>query len=146
MEIVSLILSIVSILVAGILTIFEIKNNIKVNDINLEAELSKEIFKKYLTKNIPEAIRNISYNNNCISNIDDLQNALNEFRSELRFYQYCDKDFYNNLKLVAQKIEDYIVENEGKKFDNTDLSAVNEKIVNMVIEFYDVCKNKYKRG
>ena len=146
MDCIALILSIISLIATVILSLFEVGSAKKLNDINLEAELSKDIFKMYLVQNIPRAISNLSFNNNQLSNIDELQTALNSFRQELKFYQYFDKDFYKKLKKATQKIEDYIVTNEDKVFDCGEIGEVNQNIITYVNELYSCCKDKYKKG
>lgn len=146
MDLAALILSIISLVATVIISIYEIINALKVNDINLEAELSKEVFKEYLTQKIPDAMSNISFDNNKLSHIEELQDVLNSFRRNLRFYQYCDKKFYNKFKKSAQEIEDYIVSNEGKQYEPTDFASVNQVIISKVNDLYKVCKKKYKRG
>ena len=146
MEVAALIISIVSIVGTLGISIYEIINSIRVNDINLEAELSVDTFKKYLTLKIPNAVSNISFDNNKLSNIQELQDVLNDFRKELRFYQYCDKDFFDEFKISAQDVEDYIVSNEGKSYESTDFADVNSEIINKLKKVYEVCQKKYKRG
>ena len=146
MEIAAFILSIISFVATVIFSIYEILNALKVNDINLEAELSKEVVKEYLTNKIPNAVSNISFDKNKLSEIGELQETLNSFRRELRFYQYCDKTFYDDFKKSAQDIEEYKVSNEGKQYEPTELAGVNQDIVLKVKKLYDVCQNKYKRG
>lgn len=146
MDLAALILSIISLVATTILSIYEIVNALKVNDINLEAELSKDAFKEYLTETIPIAMSNISFVNNRLSHIEELQNALNSFRKKLRFYQYCDKKFYNKFKRSSQDIENYIVLNEGKEYEPIEFAVVNKEITKKIKKLYKVCQNKYKRG
>ena len=50
MEVAALIISILSLLISILFAVLEIRNTKKINDINLEAELSKDIIKEYLTE------------------------------------------------------------------------------------------------
>ena len=108
--------------------------------------MSKDTFKIYLTEKIPKAISNISFDGNRLTNIDELQDALNSFRNDLVYFKYLDEVFYKDFKNAAQNLEDYIVKNEGKTVENTDIANILQEIVKKIKVLYDVCRVKYKRG
>lgn len=146
MEEAALAVSIVSICISLIVMAIEIHSNKKLNDINLEAELSKDIVKGYLTKKFPQAISDIYFNEKKLTNIDSLQNALNSLRNELRFFKYSDPEFYGDLKMKTQEIEDYIVENEDCYFEYCEQIEVKAVIHKKTTELYALLNNKYKNG
>ena len=98
MDVAALIISIAAIIISVIVAAVQIAKNKKINDINLEAELSKEIVKVYLTEVFPKAVSDVSFKKKRLTNIAPLQNALNGLRVKLKFYIYCDNEFYQNLK------------------------------------------------
>ena len=146
MEVAALIISIASIIITLGVAWWQISRNKKINDINLEAELSKDIIKDFLTNKFPTAITKIHFKNRKLTNIVPLQNALNELRRKMRFFKYCDSKFFNQLKLKLQELEDYIVNNEGKVFVAEDQGEVMEEIKKKMTDIYTLLKSKYKNG
>ena len=146
MDIIAIAISIISLIASIVLACKQTKSSFYINDINLEAELSKDTFKIYLTEKIPKAISNISFDGNRLTNIDELQDALNSFRNDLVYFKYLDEVFYNDFKNAAQNLEDYIVKNEGKTVENTDIANILQEIVEKIKVLYAVCRVKYKRG
>lgn len=146
MEVAALIISIVSLLISIVIAFVENKNSKRINDINLEAELSKDIIKQFLTETFPGAVTKIHFKERKLSNIVHLQNALNNLRNKLRFFKYCDESFYSKLKEKTQSLEDYIVLNEGRTFNVEDQSEVMNEIVSQMTDIYTLLKEKYKNG
>lgn len=146
MELAALIISIISIAITVVFAIVQIINDKRLNDINLEAELSKEIFKEYLTLKFPDAISKISFEGNKLSNIVDLQNELNSLRSSIKFFKYCDEKFFNEFKTKSQELEDYIVSNEGKIFRFEEQGTVTQTIIEKMSAIYGLIGQKYKNG
>lgn len=146
MEVAALILSILSLLISILFAVLEIRNTKKINDINLEAELSKDIIKEYLTEKFPDAISKIYFKRRKLTNIVHLQNALNGLRNKLKFFKYCDNAFFTKLKDKTQALEDYIVSNEGRSYNAEDQGEVMDKIKNQMTDIYELLKQKYKNG
>ena len=146
MDIVAIIISILSLIISITFSIVEYYHSKKINDINLESELFRDIIKEYLTTIFPNAISEIHFNEKRLTSISLLQEALNKFRNSLRFYKYYDEEFYNNLKTKTQEIEDYIVENEDKEFSFEDQGEVTNKIRQQIKELYRLIAKKYKNG
>lgn len=146
MDVAALIISIISLCISSFFAFLQIRNNKKINDINLEAELSKDIIKKYLTETFPQAISEIYFKKRRLTNIVPLQNALNGLRKELRFFQYCDENFYISLKKQSQQLEDYIVNNEGRSYNTEDQGEVMNEIRSRMKDIYSLLKEKYKNG
>ena len=91
-------LSLLAIVVAVITAIAQWKSSKKINDINLAAELFKETFKDFLVEKIPNAVKQLYFPNNALSNITELQTVLNDLRKSTEFFLYIDKSFYEKLK------------------------------------------------
>lgn len=45
------------------------------------------------------------------------------------YFKYLDEVFYKDFKNAAQNLEDYIVKNEGKTVENTDIANILQEIV-----------------
>lgn len=146
MDVAALIISILAIIISVIVAAVQIAKNKKINDINLEAELSKEIVKVYLTEIFPKAVSDVSFKKKRLTNIAPLQKALIGLRVKLKFYIYCDNEFYQNLKRQLQDLEDYIVNNEDRYFGFDAQKEVRQIIYLKMTEIYSLLKKKYKDG
>jgi hypothetical protein len=146
MEKTALIISIVSLFISLFVAGWQIYSTKKINNVNLQAEFTRELFKRYMTENLPSSFLLIKFPQNKLSGIDHLQNSLNCFRQELKFLKFSDKRFYKKFKKRAQKLEDYIVINCGKKFDNDEQVEVLENISKMLSKIYKLINKKYQNG
>ena len=146
MEVAELVISIVSIIMTLCISWWQISKNKKLNDINLEAELSKDIIKESLTNTFPNAISGIHFKKQKLTNIAPLQSALNNLRKKMRFFKYCDPNFFDNLKVLLQDLEDYIVNNEGRYFSTEDQGEVINIIRTKMTAIYTLLKSKYING
>lgn len=135
-------LSVIAIIISIGSIFFEYFWNQKINRTNLEADFFKDIYGVYLMKKIPEARRIIHYNNNNISDTDDLIRVLNEIRQDSLFYKYKDKDYYKLLCKNLQGLEDKLVEKTGRMSDDDYAEFIQE--INTDIEnIYDIIMRKY---
>lgn len=146
MDIAALIISICSLLISSAIAIREIQSNKRINDINLEAELSKDIIKEYVTRVFPQSISKIYFKKRKLTNIAPLQTGLNGLRNRLKFFKYCDNTFFIELKIKTQALEDYIVNNEGRTFPAEDQGEVMDEIRRQMTDIYLLLKKKYKNG
>ena len=145
-EVWALIISIVAILISIGVAWWQVDKTKKINDINLEAELSKDIIKEFLTERFPAAITAIHFKKRKLTNTKPLQNALNELRQKLRFFKYCDAHFFEELKTKSQELEDYIVNNDGRYYSTEDQGEVMEEIKTQMTSIYSLLKTKYTDG
>lgn len=123
-------------------SLFEYFWNQKINKTNLEAEFFKDIYSDYLMKKIPDARNVIHYNDNIVSDTDDLIEVLNDIRQSSLFYKYKDRNFYNLLCKQLQELEDKLVSKTGQMSDDDYASFVQE--INSDIEnIYDTIMKKY---
>ena len=143
MELASLIISIVAIFLSLLVTIWQNKCSKAINDINLEADLLKELITKPLTEEIPNAYKDLCFPNGVLSETEPLQTAITNLLEKLRFFKYYDAHFYSEIKKKGQALEDYIVSNDGKHFDNDDMSKTLDEISQMISEVYFLLKSKY---
>lgn len=93
-------------------------------------------------KKIPDARNVIHYNNNIVSDTDDLIDILNDIRQSSLFYKYKDRNFYNLLCKQLQELEDKLVNKTGQMSDDDYANFVQE--INLDIEnIYDTIMKKY---
>ena len=137
-----LVLSVLAIMISVCSVIFEYFWNQKINRTNLEADFFKDIYGEYLMKKIPEARNVIHYNNQVVSDTDDLINVLNDIRQSSLFFKYKDKEYYKTLCDNLQGLEDKLVKKTGKMNDDDYAEFIQE--INTDIEgIYDIIMKKY---
>ena len=64
----------------------------------------------------------------------------------MRFFKYCDGDFFEQLREKSQDLEDYIVSNEGRSYSTEDQGEVMETIKRKMTDIYSLLKSKYING
>ena len=146
MDIAALVISIVAIVVSVVIFIIELFTNKRINDINLISSFMNTIYEKHLISNIPNARKMICFSDNKLSGISNLQHVLNQIRQDSLYFKYSDEQFFNELKKECQELEDYIVENEGKKFEYYEQPNVNKKIEKSIESIYAIINKKYTSG
>ncbi len=138
-----LVLSIIAIIISILSVLFEYLWNQKINRTNLEADFFKDIYGDYLMHKIPEARNVIHYNNQIVSDTEDLIEVLNDIRRASLFYKYKDKKFYKDLCGKLGILEDKLVEKADKTLDNDDYSDFIQEINSYIEDIYNIIMNKY---
>ena len=139
-------ISVLAIIVSVVTAVSQWKSSKRINDINLAAELSKEIFRDYLINKIPNAINQIYFPNNTLSGIEELQKVLNDLRKSMQFFLHIDKPFYEDLKEKCQGLETYLVKNENKVFLPVEVGTVMNTISSYIDGIYKLLNDKYING
>ena len=80
-----LVLSLIAIIISVCCVVFEYFGSKRINKISLEADLYRDLYRDYLLKRIPEARNVIHYNNNIVSDTNDLIDVLNDIRRDSIF-------------------------------------------------------------
>lgn len=140
----STIISCIALIISFLTPIFNYAMNRKMNAITLEAQHLKDIYVEYLTKKIPEAKRDIIYKDTYFQGSYPLQKVLLELLRSLSFYKYIDNDFYTDIKIAIQALEDYIVLNESEPFKNSEIPR--KEIEQYLSAIYNTINTKYKNG
>lgn len=138
-----LVLSIFAIIISIISVVFEYFWNQKINKTNLEADFFKDIYGDFLMHEIPKARNVIHYNNQKVSDTDDLIEVLNEIRRSSLFYQYQDHKFYIELCKQLQELENELVSKTDEVLSNNEYSEFIQKINSDIETIYSIIMNKY---
>ena len=104
-----LVLSLIAIIVAIGVAIFEWFWNRSIHREDLEAELYKNIFEEYLIKRIPKARNYFYYNGKMLDGTDKLVDVLNNLRRDILFFKFWDNTYYEELRKKLQDLEDQLV-------------------------------------
>ena len=137
-----LLLSIIAIVISIGSVFFEYFWNQKINKTNLESDFFKDLYGEFLMRKIPEARNVIHYNNQIVSDTDDLIDVLNDIRHVSLFYKYKDKKYYKLLCSRLQNLEDKLVQKTGRMLDD-DYAEFIQEINSDIEEIYDIIMNKY---
>lgn len=143
MEVAAFVLSIISILASIGLTIWQIIENRKINDISIESEYFDYLFKELLLKEIPKSRAQISFDmNSQLINTEALITTLNQIRHSALYFQYTDREFFNQLKTALMDLEDYLVKSDGKQMVGEEQTEFFNNIKEGIIKIYDIMKKK----
>lgn len=137
------IVSIIALIISIIAIALELYGAQRINIINLKSSFYTKIYDDYLINKIPVARRKILYNNNCVSNVDDLVKQLNDMRRSSLFFKYSDKNFYDGLVKKLQKLENELVEKCDKELEPDDFCGFNESLNNQLDDIYKFVLTKY---
>ena len=120
-----------------------LKQNEQLNTSGLLATFYVLIFRKYLTRLIPEARRKIRFNNSKIDDVAELLKTLNKMLQDAVFFKYQNNEFYKDLKTKTRKLESYISDASNKTFvDDSDEGKIKEEINNLISDIYStICKS-----
>lgn len=120
-----------------------LKQNEQLNTSGLLATFYVSIFRKYLTRLIPEARRKIRFNNSKIDDVAELLKTLNKMLQDAVFFKYQNNEFYKDLKTKTRKLESYISDASNKTFvDDSDEGKIKEEINNLISDIYStICKS-----
>lgn len=143
MEVAAFVLSIISILASIGLAIWQIIENRKINDISIESEYFDYLFKELLLKEIPKSRAQISFDmNSQLINTEALITTLNQIRHSALYFQYTDREFFNQLKTALMDLEDYLVKSDGKQMVGEEQTEFFNNIKEGIIKIYDIMKKK----
>lgn len=143
MEIAAFVLSIISILASIGLAIWQIIENRKINDISIESEYFDYLFKELLLKEIPKSRAQISFDmNSQLINTEALITTLNQIRHSALYFQYTDREFFNQLKTALMDLEDYLVKSDGKQMVGEEQTEFFNTVKDGIIKIYDIMKKK----
>jgi len=135
-----ILLSVIAILISIISLVLESYTNKKNKMLDVEAEIIKTVYDKYLITNIPNARREIKHTGEKVISTDNFIQVLNDLRLDSLFYEYKDINFYNFIKNETQKLENYVIDNEI--MDNSSYLKYEKKIAASIEAIYNEIINK----
>lgn len=144
-QVISIIISIIVLLSNIIIFLLNMKISLNNTNTNLEAFYFREIFVKYLIKEIPLSNRYVHFKNNKLCDINYLIDTLNNMKTDSVYFHYVKEEFYNDLKKQCQDLEDYLV-----KYSNYESPyEVQTQILNTISEkiklIYKTISRNYRK-
>lgn len=139
---ISLILSIVSIVAATSVVIWQVHSDRKMHKLTYEQLYFDEIFKNYLIKEIPKARGYISFNNKGeLIGTDKLIDTLKKLKLDSLYYSYARNDFYKKLAFHIGKMEDFLVSKTGKEFAGEAQADLYSELKTMIESLYGIIRS-----
>lgn len=143
MDIIALILSAVSIIVAIVCGVIAYLQNIKINNINMKSKYYDQIFDTYLIEKIPQARKYIRFGNESLTDTEQLCEVLAGLLQSSLYFKYANLEFYKKLKDSIQEIENYVSECGNKKFEPEEQGDVFREIHNKLEGLYKLINDSY---
>ena len=138
------ILSILAITVSIAVVFIEWIKDSRLNRVNLESEYFRDIYKEHLIYGIPKARGYIKFDvEDRLTGIDNMINELQKIRQDSLYFQYNNKDFYCELKVALQALEDYLVNSGGKVFSGEDQSEFYNNLKEGINKIYRIVSKGY---
>lgn len=142
---ISLLLSGTAVVISVTALVLQLLQQRKWNRKNMEADYYKEIFMKYLLKEIPEKQKYISFQGEKLNNgYKKFNVVINNLRRDILYFRYRKPEFYEKLKDNLVAIDEYLVKEYGKTKVNYQeqrqfFNELDEKITqlyNLIMENY----------
>lgn len=141
---IELFLSLIAIFISFGAVIYETKHNSKINKLNMESEIYKNIFFKYFIYKIPKAQQNIKNTTSGLTGTNKLETELNKLRHEALFFLYRDEAFYRELCNHLQSLEDYIVRSNNTCMNEAEYNYFFNEVKNSIKNIFNLVMNKYE--
>lgn len=144
MDVISIFISIVALIVSIIVAINNNQRETKINQVNLESEYYREIYKEHLIKGIPNARKYIGFTaDGRLRDTKELRNELNMIRQDSLYFLYVNKNYYIGLKEITQDLEDYLINNEECIFEGEDRTELLNEIQKKIRNLYKYISDNY---
>lgn len=140
---IELVLSIVAIIISLAAIAFEFFGNQRINRVNLRSTYYVEIYNNFLVTKIPEARNKLIYNNNRISNTDELIDVLNDMRRKSLFFKYQDEKFYKKICDLLQSLEDKLVTDGDESLDSDEYCSFTKEVKESIDKIYKMIFDRY---
>ena len=134
----SAVIAVISMLVTVVIFRLNYNQAKRISEITLKSNYYNKIFDAYLIEKIPAARKYIRFQNDRLVDTNELVNVLTDMRRDALYFKYSNKSFYNKLKEITQKIEDYIMNCGNINLEPEEQAGVFLEIHKMISELYSV--------
>lgn len=138
-----MVLSLIAIIISLVAIAFEFFGNQRINRVNLRSIYYEKIYNDFLVTKIPEARNKLIYNNNNVSNTDELIDVLNDMRRKSLFFKYQDEKFYKRICSMLQNLEDKLVTNGEKTLDSDEYCKFTNEVKESIEKIYKAIFDRY---
>lgn len=149
----SIIVSIISVVIAGIALGFSIfshvrmeKQNDRIKNVSIKAKYFETIFDSFLIKAVPEKRSLIRFDERgYLADFQPLIDELSEMRNAAMYFRYDNKGFFDELKESIRNVEDFLSDEGNREHDTDEQMETMMEIANRIARLY-ACINKYYLG
>lgn len=146
-SVISIGISLVAIVMSWKTSILQNESEKRMNDINLEAELWVDVFKKYIISLIPNARKKIFIDpSGFLKDWNELSVVLSKLKNDAIYFQYRNKKFYSDLMAKKIEIEEFLGCYDGKQIQNKEVTEFFSKLDELIDEFYNIIFSNYLNG
>lgn len=145
MNALSLMVSILSITISTIVAYVQISKNKKLNQINMNFSLYKEIYIKYFIEEIPNASSKVSFDeNDKLVNYKELIDVIISLLEHNKCYEFLDNKYYSELKEIVLELEDFLLESGNfEKCNEKRKNSINIHKNELISKLYKLSSNKF---
>lgn len=122
-------IAVIALLVSIISSLYALRISIKINKINLKANIFNSLFFNLLFEKYSKLFTNISTWNS--QNLDEIEDFIIECKQKLDTYRFLNKKFYKKITDEIKILDDYIVELDFNKLTIKDFKKIENLIANM---------------
>ena len=138
-ECVTVVLSLVAIIVSVATAIANYQKDVKIAKMNIQFAYFQEIYKRHLIKEIPTTrgymwIDAAGYLQDEAKFIEEL----NQIRRDSLYFSYEDKQFYSELKIKLQNLDDYVLRAKSKPMLGGEQTAFMDQVENDLKGIYEL--------
>ena len=114
------------------------------NKVNLEADDFRTLYSKHLLYELPKAWMYIRFKNGKLVDIENTLIELNAIRKDSLYFLYADKDFYTDIKIELQNLENFLIETAEEKLESQEEQQnVLNQIHSRLEMIYKIFNSKY---
>lgn len=137
------VLALIAIIVALGSAAFQWYLDTHMNKVNLEADYFRALYSEHLLYKLPKARKYINFENKKLVHVDMFLEELNAIRQNSLYFMYADIDFFTDIKIELQKLEDYLIDTGNQIVDEEEQEDVFVQIQYMLEGIYKLFNNKY---
>lgn len=143
-DIIALIVAVGALVVSIVVAFKDNKRELKINQINLEAEYYREIYKEHLVRGIPNARKYMGFTaDSKFRDTKELRDELNTIRQDSLYFLYANKEYYTGLRKITQDLEDFLLNSEDKKFEGEERTELLKEIQIKIRRLYKYISDNY---
>lgn len=121
---------------------FALYKQLKKDKVSQNTIFFNQIFFKFLTQDCVDARNDIRFDN-CgrLENTEKFEALIADLGNKISFYEYVDKNFYDQLKKLLTELDDLVV--DAKEFKGKKQTDHSNKIDKKILELFKLIMDKY---
>lgn len=127
---------------ALLISVFALYKQLKKDKVSQNTIFFNQIFFKFLTQDCVDARNDIRFDN-CgkLENTEKFEELIADLGNKISFYEYVDKNFYDQLKKLLTELDDLVV--DDKEFKGKKQTDHSNEIDKKILELFKLIMDKY---